>query len=162
LRTGSQHRSRRSRRQKEADVHWNYALNVLWSTGQLRRARHELEEAARLAPAQGGVVLMTGQMRNALGDDAGALRLTNAAIALGADGEGRRVQQTYADVAARTGRYSDAASYMTRALPADIQSIGGGKTMELVYAAFGDPARRQQAITSLDSLLSKARREDWV
>jgi TolB-like protein len=143
-------------------VHNYYVLTVLWPTGQLQRVLRENGESHRLAPAAPAITMQLGSVYSALGRNAEALKLADAGIALGLDPAGRRVKQLYADIAAREGRYSEAADRMAGALSDSARSLGGEETVKLVYAAFGDPSRRPAAIAALKALGPKLKPEDWV
>ena len=74
----------------------------------------------------------------------------------------RRAKQLYADVAAREGRYGEAADLMISVLPDSVRTLGGEETVRLIYAAMGDPGRKPAAIAALQGLTSRLRPEDWV
>jgi hypothetical protein len=98
----------------------------------------------------------------AAGLDAEALKYADAAVALGVDPTFRRSKQLYADLAARAGRYSEAADLMVTALPDDARAAGGEEAVRLVYTAMGDPARKPAAIAALKGLTSGLKPGDWV
>jgi TolB-like protein len=140
----------------------NYVLSVLWPTGQMRKMTQRMETYLRLAPASPAAALLVGMAASANGRDADALRYANLAVALGVDATGRRVQQLFADIAARTGRYDEAARRTTSALSAGAKSVGAETTVRLVYAAFGDPSKRSAANASLRAMTARLQPRDWV
>jgi TolB-like protein len=139
-----------------------YVLSVLWPTGQLKRVIEVDAEAFRAAPASGALALQMGMAYSAIGDEEQAIKFVDAAVALGVDATFRRARQLYADVAAREGRYAEAADLMVSVLPDSVRALGGEETVRLAYAAMGDPVRRPAAIASLQGLPSRLRPEDWV
>ncbi len=147
---------------KDPSVHNFYVLSVLWPTGQLQKVLQRDIEALRLAPASGAITLQMGMANSAVGRDAEAVKYAEAANLLGVDAAARRSRQIYADVAARSGRYSEAADLMVSVLPDSTRAKGGEETVRLIYAARGDPARKPAAIAALQGLTSRLRTEEWV
>lgn len=142
--------------------HNYYVLSVLWPTGQLRRVQQENAEAYRLAPASGAIAIQLGMVNAAAGRDAEALKYADAAVALGVDATFRRPKQLYADLAARAGRYGEAADMMVSVLSDDVRAAGGEEAVRLVYAAMENPARKPAAIAALKGLTSRLKPGDWV
>ncbi len=110
---------------KDPSIHNFYVLSVLWPTGQLHRVLMENAEAQRLAPASAAITLQFGMASAAAGRDADAVKYADAAGLLGVDTAGRRSKQLYADIAARAGRYSEAADLMVSVLPPGLRAVGG-------------------------------------
>ncbi len=143
-------------------IHNFYVLSVLWPTGQLQRVLKEDAEAQRLAPASAAITLQMGMANSAAGRNSEAIKYADAATLLGVDTAARRSKQIYADVAARAGRYAEAADLMISVLPDNIRAAGGEDVVRLVYAAMGDPKRRPAAIAALQKLYSGLKPQDWV
>jgi hypothetical protein len=122
----------------------------------------ENAEAQRLAPASAAITLQFGMASAAAGRDADALTYADAAGLLGVDTAGRRSKQLYADIAARAGRYGEAADLMVSVLPQGVRAAGGEDAVRLAYTAMGDSKRRSAAIAGLQKLNSWVGPEDWV
>jgi tetratricopeptide (TPR) repeat protein len=146
---------------RDPNYYLGYTLTVLWPTGQLKRNLEANEAAYRLAPGAGGIAWQLGMANSALGRDAEAIKLADAAVTLGIDPEGRRVKQIYANAAERAERYSEAAKYVTAWFPENIRAAGGTDVAKLVYAAMGDSTRKPAAIAALRGFIPKVKPEDW-
>jgi TolB-like protein len=146
----------------DPQFHNQYALSVLWPTGQMRKMAQRMETYFRLAPASPAAALQVGMTSSASGRDADALRFANLAVTLGVDAAGRRPQQLFATLAARAGRYDEAAERMISALSAEARAAGAENTVRLVHAAFGDSAKWPAANASLRTMTARLQPQDWV
>ncbi len=150
-------------RSKDPALRMNYALNVLWSTGQLRKAIENAQVAQRGAPGQAAYASNLSRMLLAAGgEDAAARQYSEIALTLGADPRNRRLQQGFLELERRAGQYDKAAERFRLILSPTLRALGAADTVQLVYAALADAAKRRAAIASLDELTRKAAPDDWV
>ena len=137
----------------DAEFHGRYAATLLLPTGQLRKAVDEAMEAQRLAPASGFPAAMLAFADQALGADAEAVDFADEAVSRG--GDPRQMAPVYASAAARRGHYTAAAEHTIKVLPPALRDAGGGATVQMAYAALGDPATQKPALAALRTLTSE-------
>jgi TolB-like protein len=135
---------------------------ILMPTGQVQAAVQLQLRAAQNNPALPVVANTLSRLYNALGRDAEAIRYADLAVGLGIDPAAARQPNTRADVAARAGRYDEAAKLMIGALPPRAREAGGAEVVQLVYSALGDPSKRPAATAALQGMLRKLDQPgDW-
>jgi TolB-like protein len=148
--------------EKYPDLAGINVLSELWPTGQLQKVLDATAEYYRKNPTEGGSAWQLGVINFTLGHNVEALKYADAAVALGIDASGRRIKQSYADLAWTAGRYAEAANYMVDALPERVRNVGGADTVRLVFAAMGDSSKKPAAIAALQKLLPTLKPEEWV
>jgi TolB-like protein/DNA-binding winged helix-turn-helix (wHTH) protein len=141
---------------RDADSRGRYAITLLLPTGQLRKALAEATEARRLAPGNAFPSAMLAFVDQALGADEDAIRFADLAISRG--GDPRQMAPVYASTAARRGSYIEAADRVIKVLPPAVLDAEGAATVRQVYAALGDPTKKQAALAALGKFTSAP---DW-
>jgi len=137
-------------------------LATRWPMGHLREVVEYYREHVREAPANPASNLILGMALSMQGANAEARTWADSATALGLDKSGRRVLQLYADIAARQGRYAEAAGQMKQALPEGLRGTGAEATVDTIYAAMEIPGQRTQAVAALTRMLEGLQSPDWV
>lgn len=137
-------------------------LATRWPMGHVRKVVEYYREQVREAPANPASSLLLGMALSMQGANAEARTWADSATALGLDKSGRRVLQLHADIAARDGRYAEAAGLMKQALPEGLRGTGAEATVDAIYAAMEDPGQLAQAITALTRMLQGLQSRDWV
>jgi adenylate cyclase len=132
-----------------------YATFVLGSAGRMRQAHSVASEAHRLAPADRRTALQLSVVNSWMGLDADAVKFADLTIALGLPPTTLPLPLIYANAAARSARYAEAAEHAADALPAVIRSAGGAEVMKLIYFALADPTKKPAAGQVLQSLVHK-------
>ncbi len=149
-----------SRDASDPVIRMDYSSNLLDSVGHLRQGLAERLEAYRLAPADVGAVFILATGYSLMGRDAESLKYADLAIQLGISPDVVPVPLIYANVYARSGRYSEAADRIIITLPPKLRAAGGDEVIKGVYAALKDSAGRPAASASLQSLLRKIKADD--
>jgi Tfp pilus assembly protein PilF len=136
-----------------AAVRAEYATFCLGSAGHLQQALQELNRAYRLAPSSQSTVVLLAAMNALAGHEDAAYRLAVLARDLGYPQNSPPLVQILAGSAQRRGDFTQAARLAQDSLSPAIRSAGGAETLNLVYAALADPARRPAAHAALEHLL---------
>jgi DNA-binding winged helix-turn-helix (wHTH) protein len=127
-----------------------YVLNVLRPTGQLRRARAELVASYQSAPDDGFTAHELALTHVLLGDDAAAARFVSLSQSLtGLPTPQWDLMFVKARIAARTGKYADAAECAANALPPILKQAGAAEIARTIYSALADPQQSARAIESV-------------
>jgi TolB-like protein len=126
---------------------------MLVGPGHVREGLVEAQKAYELAPANPQVVAHLTYPHIVLGHNREARQYADAAVDLGFPREIWPVSTTYELLALRAKRYAEAADIATRALdPHDPDQARTAEVIRLVYAALGDPSRRDAALASRSRL----------
>jgi TolB-like protein len=135
---------------------------LLLPTGQLKAALQLQFRAVQDNPTLPVTANTLSRLYNAMGQDSEAIRYADLAVTLGIDPRAARQPNTRADVAARSGRFDEAAKLMIGTLPPRARDAGGAKVVQLVYSALGESSKRPAASTALQGLLRKLDQPgDW-
>jgi TolB-like protein len=132
-----------------------HAIHVSRQVGHCRRALQETEAAYELAPASAGLALQVGVQRLVNGDDAGAHRWIDAAVANGYPTSLRAMSEARALVAMKEKRFADAAQEQVEALSPVSRAAGGFEAIHSFYAALAEPSNTDSAVVRLRDWLEK-------
>ena len=123
-------------------LHQEYGMHVAGTVGHLGRSLEASLEAHRLAPAWIASIFTAGVTYTILGQTDAARRFMKLATDLGLGTTAGPVPDVQSLFATRAGRYDEAARMMVEALPPALRAADGERTVESVYAAMAEPARR--------------------
>jgi tetratricopeptide (TPR) repeat protein len=139
----------------DARIRGSYGMGLLASGGQMREALAETQTAYRLAPADMLTVMMNSSMHSLNGIDAAAVHLAGLATALGLPNTAPPFPDIFASAARRSGHYDEAARILTNQANVRFPGPDSAEVNQLVYEAFGDPAKVPRAVAALRDLVGK-------
>jgi DNA-binding winged helix-turn-helix (wHTH) protein len=133
-----------------------YALSILRPTGRLDRARVELAESYRLAPAVGFTAHELALTHSLLGDDTEAARFADLTQALSGIGQPHwDLMLVHARAYARKSRFSEAAMHAVKALPEVLRREGADEVVDAFYSGLADASQRSRACAALASFVPR-------
>jgi DNA-binding winged helix-turn-helix (wHTH) protein len=133
-----------------------HASFVLQSVGHGTRAKRQLLDALRLAPADPRMMLNLAMSHTIAGDDEAALGYADLAQRFGFPENTAPLPLVFAHAAQRAGRYAEAAEHVARMLPPPLRATGLAATAASVYGALAMPAQRSAAVTAIGQVLDEA------
>jgi TolB-like protein/DNA-binding winged helix-turn-helix (wHTH) protein len=143
----------------DSAAHITYLLSVLSSTGHTRQALQETRIAYSLAPGSAPVVAIVAAVYSHAGMDGEALRYADVAGKLGGgseSGDNAYLRSSvYVNAALREGRYDVAAKRFLSLAPTGMHSADAARTIQGVFAAFGNTADRAVASQALTKLVEQ-------
>jgi tetratricopeptide (TPR) repeat protein len=145
----------------DPEIYLTHSIYVAGSVGHLRRAADEVEAACRLAPLAPPFALNVAAQKMLGGDDPGALRWIESAIANGVPRSIGPVVDMLEQIARRQGRYADAGRCVTDALSPAMRAAGGAAAVKALFAALSDASCTANAIAMLQSWEGNLRIEEF-
>jgi DNA-binding winged helix-turn-helix (wHTH) protein len=133
-----------------------HASFVLQSVGHGARAKRQLLDALRLAPADPRMMLNLAMSHTIAGDDEAGLGYADLAQRFGFPENTAPLPLVYAHAALRSGRYTEAAEHVVRMLAPPLRATGLAATAAKVYGALAMPALRPAAITAIRQVVDEA------
>jgi Flp pilus assembly protein TadD len=133
--------------------HVTHASFVLQSVGHGARAKRQLLDALRLAPADPRMMLNLAMSHTIAGEDEAALGYADLAQRFGFPENTAPLPLVFAHAAQRAGRYAEAAEHVARMLSPPLRATGLAATAASVYGALAMPAQRSAAVTAIGQVL---------
>jgi TolB-like protein len=130
-----------------------HAAYVSRQVGHRRRALEEAQSAYEMAPASAALAFQVGVQRLMNGDNLGARRWIDVALANGYPLQLGTVREARALLAAREGRSAAATQELAEGLSAELRAAGGFEVIQSFDDALADASRRAAAIVRLQGWL---------
>jgi TolB-like protein len=136
----------------DPQVRQAYGLHVAGTVGHMREFVESSQQAHRLAPAWMTGLFTLGVALILDGQTDEGQRVMNLATELGMPRLVGPVPDGLSLCLVRTGRFSEAASLMSDALPDAMRAAGGERVVHDVYAGIKDASQRRPAVDGLNRL----------